>query len=266
MKKFMTIGMMAVLAAGVANAQNDVVMVGQAGGSDASDPQITLETALVSAYVWRGQVYNNDFVAQPQLTLAQYGVSLNIWGNYDLKENISGNGGNFSEIDFSLAYSLPIDINELSFDVGLINYNFPNTPGSQSTSEVFASVKVQSWKDYVIPSVTVFGDIVEVHGTYVLFDVVAPYQVSDYLNVEAGISAGYGNTTYNSAYWTATADAGWNDYNFYGNASYEIIDGVTVSANLTYTMLEGGDVRDGAKASYEADNKLWCGVNIAYDF
>ncbi|MCF7816902.1 MAG: hypothetical protein K9M54_03370 [Kiritimatiellales bacterium] len=265
MKKFMTIGMMAVLAAGVANAQNDVVIVDQAGGSDASEPQITLETALVSAYVWRGQVYNNDFVAQPQLTLSQYGVSLNVWGNYDLKENINGTAGNFSEIDFSLAYTLPIDINEMSFDVGLINYNFPNS-ANKSTSELFASAKVLSWKDYVIPSVTVFGDIVEVHGTYVLFDVVAPYQVSDYFAVEAGISAGYGNTAYNTAYWTGTADAGWNDYNFYGNASYEIVDGVTVSANLTYTMLEGGDVRDGAKGKYEADNKVWGGVNIAYDF
>lgn len=270
MKKFMMIGMVAAVAASVAQAQqNNVVMVGGDSGVNSSEPEITLEAALVSAYVWRGQVYNNDMVVQPQVTLEQYGVSLNIWGNHDLGENYTGKSGQFSEIDFSLAYTLPIDINEMAFDVGVINYNFPNT-ASQSTSELYGKATVLSFKDYLIPSLTMYGDIVEAHGTYFLFDVVAPYQVSEYFAVEAGISVGYGNTAYNDYYFNEGAvsqqDAGWNDYNFYGNASYEITEDVTIAANLTYTMLEGGGIRDAAKNIYEADEKVWCGLNVAYDF
>jgi hypothetical protein len=272
MKKIMSIGLMAVLVAGVAVAQNDVVMVDQ-GQADAGAVEVTAEAALLSAYVWRGQVLNNDFVIQPQLTMAKNGLSFNVWGNYDLIRNYNDSDGDFSEIDLSVAYTLPIDINEMAFDVGVISYNFPNNgtvASSPSTTELFASATIQSWKDYVIPSVTLFGDIDEAEGIYLLFDIVAPYQVSDYLSVEGGFSAGWGSSTYNSAYFTSASEAtqgeGFNDFNFYGVASYEVAENLTASVNATYTALEGGSIRNAASENYEASEKLWFGVNVAYDF
>lgn len=275
MKKVMTVGMAALMVAGIAGAQDDMVMVGQAPVNDESRPEVTAEAALVTAYVWRGQVYNNDFVIQPQLTISQYGVSFNIWGNYDLGKNVNGVSSDFSELDLSLAYTLPIAVNQMAFDVGVINYTFPNTLNSagtasaESTTELFIKATVLSWTDYVvpvIPSVTIYGDVDEVNGTYTLFDVVVPYEVSEYLSVEGGISAGYGNTSYNDYYFGGNKDASWNDYNFYGNASYVIQEGLTLSANVTYTMLEGGSIRNAANSLYESKQKFWGGVNIAYDF
>lgn len=277
MKKAMTIGMAAVWMAGMAMAQNDVVMVGQMGGSDASEVRATAELALVSSYVWRGQVQNNDLVVQPQLTASTYGFSLNVWGNYDLGKNYVGVSSDFSEFDVSLAYTLPLDVNDVAFDLGIISYNFPANGSSsvvsspiginkESTTELFAKGTVLSFKDYVIPSVTLFGDIGNGKGLYILFDVVAPYQISDYLSVEGGISAGWGNTSYNDYQWAGSFDAGWNDYNFYGNASYEIYENLTASVNLTYTLVEGGAIGDAAAVVYENDQKFWGGVNIAYDF
>ena len=276
MKKTMMFGMVAVLVAGSAIAQNDVVIV-DLDGSNAFQPEVTVEMALVSSYVWRGQVHNNDCVVQPQVTVSQDGFSLNVWGNYDLGENMNGVSSDFSEIDFSLAYSLPLDINDVAFDIGMIGYHFPangtGNTGEPSTTELFVTATVLSFQDYLIPSVTMFGDIDEADGVYFLFDVVAPYQISDYLAVEAGVSAGWGNTSYNDYYFSdpalgvpSTQDGGFNDYNFYGNASYEIAEGLTASVNLTYTMLDGGSIRDAANTIYEAKQKFWGGVNIAYDF
>ena len=280
MKKGMVFGMVAVLATGAAVAQNDVVIVDQMGGSSSSEALVTVEAALVSSHVWRGQVRNNDFVFQPQATISQYGVSLNIWANYDMGSNYLGIQGDTSEIDFSLAYTLPIDISEVSFELGLINYQYPANgagPGNvgsnnRSTTELFAKATVQSWKKYAVPSMTIFGDIQQANGIYILFDVVAPYQVSDYMWVEGGISAGWGNTSYNDYYFgqngngTGTQDAGWNDFNFYGNTSYEIMENLTASLSLTYTFLNGGSIRSAAGNLYESKEKLWGGVNIAYDF
>ena len=280
MNKLMTIGMTAVMAAGIAGAQNDVVMVGQAPSTSggAATTEVTGEVALVSSYVWRGQVLNNDMVMQPQITASHAGFSVNIWGNYDFGKNYSGNQNDFSEMDVSLAYDIPLDLNDVVFSVGLINYNFPNTPSAttsdgvaNSTTELFGSATLLTLRDYVIPSVTIYGDIDEADGTYILFNIVAPYQVSDYLSVEAGFSAGWGNTSYNDYYWGTVAngfsqDEGWNDYNFYGNASYEILENLTASLNLTYTMVEGGSIKSAANTLYEANNKFWGGVNIAYDF
>lgn len=264
MKKIMIVGMAAVLAAGMVNAQD--LMNG-------SEPQVSVEGALVSSHVWRGQVINNDFVFQPQATISQYGVSFNVWGNYDLGKNMNSVQGDFSEIDLSLAYTLPLDINDVSFDVGVINYNFPANGSytvlggpSKSTTELFATATLLSFQDYVIPSMTFYGDIDQVDGVYILFDVVAPYQVSDYLAVEAGISAGWGNTSYNDAYFGAELDAGWNDYNFYARGSYELLDNLAVAVSMQYTFLEGGALRNAAEATFEDDNKFFAGVNLAYDF
>ncbi len=276
MKKTMVFGLAAAVAGG-AFAQNDVVMV----ESGQAQTEVTAEAALVSSYVWRGQVYNNDFVVQPQVTLETYGVSFNVWGNYNLGgSDINGTSSDFSEIDLSLAYTLPFNLDDVSFDVGVINYNFPNSTDSAkgkavpSTSELFGAATLLTFKDYVIPSFTLFGDIDEANGVYMLFDIVAPYQVSEYLAVEGGISAGYGNTSYNDYYFnnaptpggSSTQDSGWNDYNFYANASYEITDDLSVAVNVTYTMLEGGSIRDAADNIYDSKQKLWGGVNLIYDF
>jgi hypothetical protein len=274
MKKGLVIGFAALVTAGSVMAQDDVVMVGDMGGSSSSAALFTAEAALVSSHVWRGQVLNNDFVIQPQLTASQYGVSLNIWGNFDLGKNYLGVQGNLSEVDVTLAYTLPINVNEIAIDVGIIGYSYPANGdfidpigiNKKSTTELYAGATVLSFQQYVIPSVTLFGDVNEADGVYILFDVVAPYQISEYLSVEGGISAGWGNTSYNDYYWGGNQDAGWNDYNFYGNLRYEILDNLTGYANLTYTLVEGGSLSDAASAIYESDQKFWGGVNIAYDF
>ncbi len=274
MKKMIAFGVAASMAAGLAIAQvdNSMVMVDQ-GQQQAA--QSTAEIALVSAYVWRGQVYNGDAVVQPQFTTAFNNFSFNVWANYDIKENVAGNEGDLSEIDLTLAYTLPLDINDVSFDVGAISYQFPanGDSASESNFELFGRATLLTLKDMVvpvIPSVTLFGDVKEVDGTYLLFDVAVPYELSDYLSVEGGVSAGWGNTSYNDFYWNdgdpRGKDAGWNDFNFYASASYELAENLTASVRLGYTMLAGGQIEDAGRAIYEDKEKAWGGVNIAYDF
>ena len=163
------------LVAGAAFAQNDVVMVDQGAVYSSGMTQATLEVALASSYVWRGQVMNNDAVVQSQITLAQYGFSVNMWSNYDIGSNKDGVQSDMSEFDFSFAYSLPIDVNQMAIDVGLINYNYPDNgtdlqDNNPSTTEVFLSATLLSFSDFV-PSITIFGDIEEANGAYALFDV-----------------------------------------------------------------------------------------------
>lgn len=275
MKKAVVFGLAAAMAGG-AFAQNDVVVI--ESNSDKAQTEVTAEFALVSSYVWRGQVYNNDFVAQPQVTLETYGVSFNVWANYNLAgADYNGTSSDFSEIDLSLAYTLPFNLDDLTFDVGITSYNYPanGDKGKKirpSTTELFGAATLLTFKNYFIPSFTLFGDISQVDGVYMLFDVVAPYQVSDYFSVEAGASAGYGNTSYNDYYFPtpgggpSTQDAKFTDFNIYANASYEILDNLSVALNLTYTFLNGGSIRDAADKFYESEDKFWGGVNLIYDF
>ena len=47
-----------------------------------------------------------------------------MWMNYDISGNMTGVENNASEFDFALAYSLPVDINQMALDAGIVNYNF----------------------------------------------------------------------------------------------------------------------------------------------
>lgn len=280
MNKMMTVGFAALMVAGIAGAQDDMVMTGMPQGSADQGPEVTAEAALLSSYVWRGQVYNNDAVLQPQITISKSDFSFNIWGNYNLAgADRAGISSDFSEIDLSVAYDLPVNISDMAVSVGAIHYTFPanasfGVPGvganAQATTELFVSGTINTWADLVvpvIPSVTIYGDIDEATGIYALFDVNVPYEVSDYLSVNGGISAGYGSNTYNDYYFGALAqDAGWNDCNIYAGAEYEVADNVTVSANLTYTFLEGGSIKDAASMWYDDNQKFWGGFNVAYQF
>lgn len=274
MKNLVTVGLAAVLAAGFANAQSGVVIVDEVPMASANEAEATAEIALMSAYVWRGMVMNEGVVLQPQFTIAQYGVSFNVWANYDFSRNYIGVKNDISEIDLSLAYTLPLDLNDVSFDIGLISYQFPangsNGTNSKSTAELFAAAHWLTFRDYVIPSATLFGDVKEADGIYVLLDIVAPIEISEYLYAEVGASTGYGNTRYNNYYYDP-ADVqdmgkGFSDYNIWGTISYELLDNLTASLNLTYTGLYGGAIKNAAKQTYEAGEQFWGGVNISYDF
>ena len=250
-----------------------LMVAGVMGVQAASEPEISAEASLLSSYVFRGMVLNNDAVMQPQVTVEHYGVSFNIFGNYDIGSNFDGVSSDFSEIDCTLAYELPLAIEDLVLSVGMTHYTFPNvTVGGaarESTTEIFAKGTLKTLENLeipVIPSMTIFGDVDEVSGTYILFDVYVPYQISPELSSQFGFSAGYGNTSYNDAYFGPGIDGDWNDFNFNGALSYAVTDDLTASANLTYTVLNGGAISDGAKARYENEDKVWCGLNIAYDF
>ena len=106
-------------------AQDDIVIVDQGYVYSEGMVESTLEVGLATAYTDRGKVINENPVMQPQLTLSQYGYSLNLWANFDFGSNMDNVTDAVSEFDIAFAYSLPIDVNQMAIDFGLINYNYP---------------------------------------------------------------------------------------------------------------------------------------------
>jgi len=278
MKKSIVIGIVAALATSSVIAQNNDIVVtpnqDKATFTPASaDVNVRADLGLFTSYVWRGQVLNNDLVVQPQVDISKMGVHLNIFGNYDLKKNYNGNSGDFSEIDLTLGYDLPLQLDNVDFSIGLINYNFSGKNPAEATTELYGSAVLTTFKKEnglsFTPSFTLYGDIDEVNGVYLEFQIPVRYPLpieAISLTVEGGITVGWGNTAYNSYYWDQSADGNWNDYNFYGTITYAIRSDLLLNLNMTYTMLEGGAIRDGGDANYEADNKFWSGINLSYKF
>ena len=74
MKRIISMAALLVLAVGLAS-------------TPAWAAEATAGLDLNSAYVWRGQTFNDGFVAQPSIDVAtEIGIGVNVWGNLDIDD------------------------------------------------------------------------------------------------------------------------------------------------------------------------------------
>ena len=76
------------------------------------ETSVAVDVPVVSAYVWRGQVLNDEAVAQPGLTGGIGGFSVNAWSSMDLTDN-QDSSGEFDEMDWTVSYSKTVGKFEL---------------------------------------------------------------------------------------------------------------------------------------------------------
>jgi uncharacterized protein (TIGR02001 family) len=253
MKKFLLMLTLGAIA-GLGFAQDEMRV-----SEDRSDVSVTGEVGLYSAYVWRGQVLNDDLVAQPQLTLSKGAFSLNVWGNYNINGKGSQDDFDLSEVDYTFAYSLPMNTDEFSVDVGLIHYTYPES-GDDATDEIFLQ---SSFHNIILtPVLSVYYDVDEVDGLYMDLAVSQAFCFSDALCAEIGGSIGWGNNDYNDFYFN-DGGSGMNDYNVYVSSDYKLSENMSVGALLQYTYLDGAQRSSG---EYLGDDLVWGGVSVSYTF
>jgi uncharacterized protein (TIGR02001 family) len=237
--------------AGLVVAQ-DAAMVQQ----QPSDVSVNADVGLYSAYVWRGLIINNRMVAQPSVTAAKGPFSLNVWGNFDVAEA----DGDNTEVDYTAAYTLPLNIDAVTVDVGMIFYTFPgNASDVPATEEAF----VQATFNNIIltPVASLYYDIDEAHGWYGNLAVSQGVEISDAMTAEIGGSMGYGTRNYNN--FTAGADyAAFCDFSVHASTEYALTEKLSVGALLQYSYLN----YEVAKAAGQNTGIVWGGVNLSYKF
>jgi hypothetical protein len=123
---------------------------------------LELTTSFQSKYIWRGQNIDDDPVFQPSLSASYKGFTVAVWGNLEMT-NINGNSGEFSEIDYSIAYSGTVPgMKGIGYSVGAIYYDFPATDAA-GTTEVYWGLNFDL---PLSPSITVYHDVDEAEGAY----------------------------------------------------------------------------------------------------
>lgn len=101
-----------------------------AGTYSAGAAEATVGADVASAYVFRGNTFNDGFVLQPYMDVSGLPFDLGIWGNMDL-EDMKGSlkSGEFSEIDIYVSYALPLGVDGLDVSVGYTEYLYPGIGG-----------------------------------------------------------------------------------------------------------------------------------------
>lgn len=263
MKKLL-IAVVAGLLAGVALAQGPTLVQEQ------KDLDVSGEIGLYSHYVWRGQIYD-DSVVQPSLTVAKGPFSLNVWGNYNLESRDSDDRPNndLTETDFTLSFRVPDNTDDFDIDIGIIKYIFTDAADltgdsiDTDTEELFITAVFHNI--ILTPVVSIYHDMDASKGWYGSLALSQAVEISEALEVEAGLSVGLADGGYNSGNYSGSSGGGFNDYNASLSATYQVTDDVAVGALLQYTMLDG-KIEKGAKEDNGSDNAVWGGFSVSYTF
>jgi len=234
----------------------------------------TADLCIYSAYVSRGQVNSDRPVIEPALTVTKHGVRLNVWGNLDLSDQVTGKR-QFSEVDLTAAYDFPISVIETS--AGIIEYLYPNTPRPE-TREVFLSV---TWPNPILrPDLDMYYDFGDVHGAYVVLSLEHDFTfLKDRLSLTPGVDSGWGSRSYNTYNFaweldngTASDDlvtsqnAGLVNGEAYVIAEYKLTPSLILGGRALYAWLWNSDLEAGARQIY-FDVAQWVfGGSLSYKF
>ena len=220
---------------------------------------------FMSKYIWRGQNLSDDSVFEPGLTLSYENLSASIWGNMDLT-NINGNSGDFSEVDYSLDYSVDFPgIEGLGYSIGLIYYDFPGTT-VKDTTEVYWGFSLDC---FLSPSITIYHDVDEAEGSYVSLS--AGHSIENIFEIfpevpvgmDIGASLGWGSGSYDKYYW-GTGQSKLQDLVL--SMSFPIAVGDwTIAPSINYATLVSDDIRD--TDAYGTDSDFFfAGVSLSKSF
>lgn len=222
-------------------------------GADAAD--VNVDLPVLSAYVWRGQVLNDEAVVQPALNVVSGGFGVNVWGNYNTTDNVTEDP-DFSEIDLTVSYGGKLG--PVGYGVGVIEYLFPNTAYS-GTREIYASLSLPDAP--VIPTLGVYRDIDEADGFYATLGLSKSMALGDKATLGLSVSLGAGDEDYNTFYF-GVDDAALNDANVSASVSFALTDTVTLTPGVQYTWLLDSDIEDGAKALYLDDETFVASLKL----
>ncbi len=252
------------------------VLAGSAFAEEAATASVGIDVPVLSAYVWRGMVLNDEAVVQPGLTGGIGGFSVNAWSSMDLTDN-QGSSGEFDEMDWTVSYSQTVGMFELG--AGLVAYTFPSSAtetetaedGMESetvvgalpgTKEVFVSVSV----DVVLaPSLTLYYDIDEVEDFYAVASLSHSFELAEKVGLDLSASLGYGGSDYNAFYFGSDGSA-LNDLVLGASLPIAVTENLSVTPAISYMMLPDSDVEDAAEALYGEKDSVYGGVTLSLAF
>jgi hypothetical protein len=200
---------------------------------------------LADKYATRGIVATTEEVVQGvvDITLSN-GIGLQIFENTDLT-GVNGNERNATELDLLPYYAFDIN-DELSAQVGIVQYTFPNTEYTDSY-ELFTKLF------YSIYELDFWYDVDQVDSWYASVIVAPTLNLCEHWDVGLLGVLGYAGSKYNEAYF-GTDQYAFNDLTASAWVSYTV-NSISTALSYGYTWLPDSDIREGAEDIYMAKVK-----------
>jgi hypothetical protein len=249
---------------------------------EASQLETSVDLGVYSAYVWRGQVINDEPVLQPQLNLELDGFALHAWGNVDLTDNVNEDAPAFSEVDLTAAYTRqfgPVELTGSYTHYLLINQTLETevetivdgkpeittvSEDAPSTGEICLEASLPDLT--VVPTLCVVRDVKEANGFYGSLGAATAFDLlKETLSLDVSASLGAGDADYN-AYYFGVDDAALNDATASASLTWTACECFSLSPGVQYSVLVDDAVRDGAEEAYGHKDAVVGSLSMTYSF
>lgn len=266
--KRMVTGMMAAAIAGTA-------MTSWAQDAEEATVSASLDVAVASAYVWRGQVLNDEAVLQPTFGISKGGFTISWWGNMNLTDQITGDEFEFSEHDIALSYGFTCPMTGADVSIGVVNFDFPNVgivdaDGNVSpaadTREAYISYGFSSV--LLAPTLTVNYDFKEADGFYGSLGISHSFAIDEKISLDLGATLGVADKDWGGFYFGKAE--GLTDYSVTASLPVALTDSFSVKPSVSYAALLG-DAKDAVEAAgdslyYGKDDIFFFSLTASYAF
>lgn len=251
---------------------------------------------VLSAYVYRGQVGNDEAVFQPGLDVTgPYGLGASFWGNMNLTDNQSywypDSQGKWGEVDLGLNWSLPVE-SPVSLTVGGTYFTYPQDASTVETDDAGApvtdadgNVKVSKapadggYEAYVTvaaadvlltPTAKFCHDLDNTDDWLAIFSISHSLPLMDVLSLDLGASLGYAGEYYVSDNYNGSdAGAAFTYYELDAALSYALTEKISVSLKGGFSSIIDSGIRDDIEAAadgYSDVDIFFGGANVSCAF
>ena len=227
---------------------------------------------VLSDYVWRGTICNDNPVWQPSATVGFNGgefgtASFNVWSSFDLthKRGTSTNSRRacgHQEIDYTLSYSK--DFGPVGVEAGHLWYTYPNNNG-HSDQELYGTVAYNN--DWITPSASAFWNYSDsagndVSSAYFAFKLSRDFEVVENLTVTPKAELGFGD----HAYTDSAGGTELTDQTIGVAASYKVTEWFSVGAQINYTWTPSHTLRHEDYMGEGKHQLVWGGISATLSF
>jgi uncharacterized protein (TIGR02001 family) len=258
---------------GVVTAAAVMATPGLVQAADEGALAASLDLPVLSAYVWRGQVLNDEAVLQPGMTVSKKGFVFSYWGNFNLTDAVTGDAHEFSEHDIGVAYNgLKCPVTGAALTLGVVNYDFPNQAIAdqqgagalvRDTHEAYVAVGFP--EVLLAPTVQVNYDFKEADGFYFNAAISHSFELAKAVSLDVGANVGYASSDYNEFYF-GVADDKFNDGNVSLSLPWTACANWTFTPAVAYTWLLDSDIEDAANALYLDKDQVVGSLKATYTF
>ena len=249
-----------------------------------------LSVDLLSDYMWRGVILNNNWCWQPSVSIGYNtedfgGIYFNYWGSYDFthRRNSCAGGGNsrmrggVQEDDYYLGYTK--SFGNLDLEAGYYWYVYPNNHGGHCAGHLGMDFYAGAFynNDWVTPGVEVLWACANNNGhepgtAYYRFSVKHDFEIESIegLTITPKATLGVGNVAFvQNNTGMSGAQTQMTDQTLTLKASYAVTDNFSVGVNANYTWTPSRTLRHQHYmdcGDSHKDQIFWGGFNATLSF